>query len=174
MAKGKQKSLRKHFLMHCGACNTQQSALREECTKCGEGLHADLESEEVEYVVEKVGGMEKAMQAVANPDKGNPYGPVDDAYRRLKGLARFESFPGMKNFLEDVRSRLLPYKIAILKRTFKANIVFLIVLALFPLVPLLVGWPLLVSGLLFLPVLAWGGITFKAWRDYQRALSQQT
>lgn len=172
MAKAKQKSLRKHFLMHCSACKTQQSSLREQCTKCGERLHADLEPEEVKETVEKVEAMENAMKSVADPDKGNPYGPVDEAYKRLKSLKRHEGFPGMGNFLEEVRGRLLPFKVAILKRTFKANVVFLLVLAFFPILPLALGWPIMVTALLFLPVVAWGGITFKAWRDYKRALAQ--
>ena len=173
MSKKKQKSLRKHFLMHCSACNTQQSSLREQCSHCGAQLHADLEPEEVQETIEKVEAMEAAMKRVANPDKGNPYGPVDEGFKRLKSLQRHAGFPGMQNFLDDVRSRLLPFKVAILKRTFKANVVFLVILALFPVLPLALGWAPMVVGLLTLPVLAWGGITFKAWRDYKRALAQQ-
>lgn len=174
MAKGKTKSLRKHFLLHCGACNTQQSALRAVCTHCGEALHPDLEPEELEAIVDKVGAMEAAMKVVGEPQKGNPYGPVDDAYKRLKALARYDGFPGMNAFAAEIRARLLPHKVAVLKRTFNANVVFLLVLALFPVLPIIVGWPFMVTGLLCLPVLVWGGITFKAWRDYQRALAQQT
>lgn len=172
MAKQKQKQARKFLRVACTSCGNTQDSLRIQCSSCKADLHPDVESRDLSRISGEVEGLDAALLDAQNP-QGNPYGPVDQAYLLLKSLDKYPDFPGMKEYLLEVRRQLLPFKIAVLQRTFKANLVFLAILLVFPLVPLLFGWPLLVSGLMLLPAIAWGGISLKAWSDYKKALSQQ-
>lgn len=156
--------------MRCPNCNAKQDSLGANCTECKAELHPEVKPEWLMAANVEVNATEEAMKIVRNPPaKGSPYAPLDTAYRCLKGLDAYLEFQGMEAYIAGIRAELLPHRVALLKRTYNANLVFMVVLVLFPLVPLLFGWPLMVTGLLGLPVIAWGFIVFKARRDYTRA-----
>lgn len=172
MAKQKQKNARKHLRVQCGNCGNTQDSLRVQCSSCKADLHPDVSSQDLARIKGDVEALEEALVAAENPG-ANPYGPVDTAYQQLKALDLHPDYPGLQAYLAAVRQKLLPFKIALLQRTLKANLVFLVVLTMFPIVPLLVGWPPLLSGLMTLPVLVWGGISVKAYLDLQKAQRQR-
>ncbi|MEM7040989.1 MAG: hypothetical protein AAF570_28755, partial [Bacteroidota bacterium] len=100
---------------------------------------------------------------------GNPYTRVDRCFKLIKILRAFDHIPGMHEFLSKHREKLIPYKVNVLRSTVKANFVFMGLLLVFPLVPLLVGWPPIIPLLMLLPTTVWGIVTFKARRDLIKA-----
>jgi len=170
--KGKKKN-RKLLEMRCPECNAVQDSLRTDCQKCGAELHPGVTPETMMMAHVEVEAVEEAIRQVKSPPKkGSPYGPMDTAYKCLKGLDTYHHIPGMEAYITAIRGELQPYKVALLKRTYNANLIFMVVLVLFPLVPLLMGWPIMITALMGLPVLAWGAIVLKARRDYTRAYQQ--
>ena len=155
--------------MACPQCKTKQDSLSDTCTNCKEPLHPDHPDAAVLQATIEVAAVEEALKQVHNPPQGSPYGPMDAAYSCLRGLSEFEHIPGMTAFIAANRQELAPYKVAILKRTLTANLYFMGLLLFFALVPLLFGWPLLIVGLMGLPVIAWTFILRKAYLDHQKA-----
>ena len=168
MAKGKkQKNLRKLLRMHCPSCGAEQESTRVQCKQCGHDLHPDLDSESLAKVNGEVKAYEEAYRDATDPKyKGNPYHPMDKAINSLKRLYRFRSFPGMADFIEAAGEQILPFQFQLMKRTLTANMVLLLILSLFALLPILAGWPLIIAGVMALPVVGWGVIAFKAYRQY--------
>ena len=167
MAEGKkQKDPRKYLRMSCPSCGAEQESIRVQCKQCGNDLHPDLDSEILATVRGNVQAFEEAYKEVKDPGKGNPYAPIDKAVNSLKRLYRHRDFPGMAEFIDHAGKLLLPYELKLMQRTLTANMVLLLMLVLFALLPLMAGWPPIIAGVMTLPVIGWGVIAFKAFRQY--------
>ncbi len=167
MAKAKkQDNLRKLLRTGCPKCAAEQDSTRVQCKVCGVDLHPDLDSETLAAVNGDVKAFEEAYKEVLEPGKGNPYHPLDRASNSLKRLYRNRSFPGMEAFLDAAGKLLLPHQLKLLQRTLVANMALLGILILFALLPIMAGWPLMIAGVMGLPVVGWGVIAFKAYRQY--------
>lgn len=173
MAKDKkQKNARKSLRMNCPQCGASQDSTRVQCGSCNKDLHPDLDSETLAKVGGDVAAWEEAFKMVQDPDKATPYQPIDQAVAIMKRLSHHRGFPGMAPFLKEAGLQLLPYEVALMKRTLNANLVLLGILIMFATLPLMIGWPLIIVGLMLLPVVGWGTITFKAYRQYSSAKSK--
>lgn len=162
----KQKNLRKLLRARCPNCSADQDSTRVQCKVCGSDMHPDVDSETLASISGDVKAYEEAFKEVVEPGKGNPYNPIDRALGSLKRLHKNRSFPGMEAFLSAARDQLLPHQLNLLKRTVTANMALLGILMLFALLPILIGWPLMIAGVMALPVVGWGVIAFKAYRQY--------
>jgi|GEM_PF-3051658 len=170
MAKDKkQKNARKFLRMNCPNCGASQDSSRVQCGSCNHDLHPDLDSETIAKVGGEVAAWEEAFKLVQDPGKANPYQPIDRAVAIMRRLSHHRDFPGMGDFLKEAGRQLLPYEVQLMKRTLNANLVLLGILLMFATLPLMIGWPPIVAGLMLLPVVGWGTITFKAFRQYSSA-----
>lgn len=166
MAKAKkQDNLRKLLRMHCPHCTAEQESIRVQCKQCGKDLHPEVDSEILAAVNGDIKAYEEAFKEAQDP-KGNPYHPIDKAINSLKRLYKHRSFPGIDKYVEAAGKQLLPFRLQLMKRTLTANMVLLMILAMFALLPIMIGWPLMIAGVMALPVIGWGVIAFKAYRQY--------
>ncbi len=162
----KQDNPRKLLRTWCPDCSAEQDSIRVKCKVCNTDLHPGVDSETLASIQTDVRAYEEAYKAVLEPNKGNPYHPLDRALSSLSSLYKNRSFPGMQAFLDGAGKQLLPHRLQLLKRTLVANVALLGILILFALLPVLIGWPLMISGVMALPVVGWGVIAFKAYRQY--------
>ena len=129
-----------------------------------------MESDELKDITGKVAEMEDLLVALESPKtgKGNPYEPMDRAWAIYRKLRSYSYLPGMPDYLDRILEVLLPIKLHLMKRTVKANWIFLAMLLVFPLVTLIFRMNGIVIGLLVLPALIWFLVTMKAANDLKR------
>lgn len=141
------------------------------CPHCGNAFFKEDSLEILASVEADVDELEDLLKLLEDPadTKDNPYAPVDQAFKLLRKLRSHLQIPGMEAYIAASRGVLLPYKVRLLRSTYKANVILLFVLMAFPILPLLLGWSMTVVGLMGLPVLAWSLITYRARRDLQHA-----
>lgn len=164
------KNRKKSFRVDCMNCHSTQDSLRYACAQCRQKLYTNMDQEELDGIVEKVNEMEGILTEIEQPGprKGNPYTPVDKAWAVYRALRGFHYLPGMPAYLDQVLEMLLPFKLSLLRRTVKANWMFLGILAAFPIVSLLMGVHLMVIGLLAMPALVWLIVALKAANDLKK------
>ena len=121
--------------------------------------------------------METVLADLESPkkqDKGSPYEPMDKAWAIYRKLRSYSYLPGMPEYLDRVLEVLLPIKLQLMKRTVKANWIFLAMLSVFPLVTLIFRMNGIVIGLLALPAIVWFLVTMKAANDLKRTQQRLT
>ena len=167
----KKKNRRKLLRTKCQNCNAVEYSLQAACPRCDNAFFQNDSLDILEEITLDVESLEDLLKTLEVPGKakGNPYEPVDLAFKLLRKLRSHSKIPGMTNYIAQSRAVLLPYKVSLLRSTYKANIILLFVLFAFPLLPLILGWSPTVVLLMGLPVVAWSLITYRARRDLRRA-----
>lgn len=168
------KSRTKLLRVQCGLCKATQDSLNSTCIACQQPLYTNMTAEELEALRSQVTSLEENLDFLERGErpKNNPYTPYDGAKTAIQALQKASFIPGMKDYLAATRPLLLPHKVAILYATLKANIVFAFVLLAFALIPALLGWPPMVTGLMLLPALVWLGIIYKTYVGLKRARTE--
>lgn len=168
------KSRTKLLRVSCGMCKATQDSLSSHCSACKHPLYTNMQPDELAALQEQVTTLETNLDLLERGErpKNNPYSPYDAAKAALKALQAAAYIPGMPDYLAAARKVMLPAKVAILYSTLKANIIFAFVLLLFALVPAMLRWPAMVTGLMLLPALVWLGIIYKTYVGLQRARAE--
>jgi hypothetical protein len=168
------KSRTKFLRVQCGLCQATQDSLNSRCIACQQPLYTNMSPEELEALRGQMTVLEDNLDFLERGErpKGSPYSPYDTAKAALQALQKSSFIPGMQDYLAATRPLLLPHKVAILYSTLKANIIFAFVLLGFALIPALLGWPMMVTGLMLLPALAWLGIIYKTYSSLKRARTE--
>jgi hypothetical protein len=168
------KSRTKLLRVPCGMCKATQDSLSSHCSACRNPLYTNMQPEELEVLRQHVATLETNLDFLERGErpKNSPYAPYDAAKAATQALQAASYIPGMKDYLAATRRVMLPSKVAILYSTLKANIIFAFVLLAFALIPALLGWPAMVTGLMLLPALVWLGIIYKTYVGLQRARAE--
>jgi hypothetical protein len=147
----------------CGMCKATQDSLNAKCTQCGHPLYSNMDEPELQQIRAWVNAAEEGLQKIENEEKtkSNPYLHYDAVREALRELRAHAYLPGMTEYLAAARKVLLPYQVRLMENTTKANIVFCVVLTLFAAIPILLGWPSIVSTLMLMPALVWLGLTLR-------------
>lgn len=166
------KNRKKSFRVHCANCHATVDSLLYACTQCRKPLYTNMEEGELKLIAEKVAEMEEHLTALEGPPpskqkpgESNPYQPLDQAWAVYRSLRTHSYLPGMTAYLDRILEALLPFKLSLQQRTFRANLIFLVILVAFPALTLAIGMKPVVVGLLALPAIVWAIVTFRAYRD---------
>lgn len=167
----KPKNRRKLLRTKCLNCHQVEDSLQENCSKCGNAFFTEESLELLDELKTDVDALEVLLASLEDPNvkHQNPYTPVDESFKLIRKLRANQQIPGLADYLVAARSVLLPYKVAVLRKTFRANSLVLMMLCIFPLVPLFLGWAPIVPLLLALPVLVWGYLLYRTRNDLLKA-----
>jgi hypothetical protein len=160
----------------CRNCHSTQSSLQFACAQCQQRLYANMEEDELAKIAAMVERMEALLDGWVSPQgtSGSPYEPMDKAWATYRSLKSHHYLPGMPAYLDRTLEILLPVKLHLMKRTVRANWIFLGVMLLFPLVTAITGMGATVTGLLALPAVAWTFVVVKALKDLKRTQQRIT
>ena len=130
-----------------------------------------MAADEMEIVHSEVEELEECLIEIEQPaDKhANPYIPMDKAFKHYQAIRPFAYLPEMPNYLDRVLEVLIPLRITVLRKTVRANLLFAVVLFLFPIGSFALGMHWILGGTLLLPAIVWVFVTFKAMNDLKRA-----
>jgi hypothetical protein len=157
-------------------CKSTQDSLNVSCSHCGNALYTNMEATELAHVKSQVQDLEDRLRKIELGEKGkaNPYEHHDAARQLVKTLKGVAYLPGMPAYLAAVRQVMLPYQVRLLENTMRANLVFCAILAGFALLPMALGWPFSVTGLMLMPALVWVGVTLRAYTTLRKARAELT
>jgi hypothetical protein len=169
----KPKNRRKLLRTQCKDCHQVEDSLQASCSKCGNAFFTPDSLDLLSELNTDVDALEALLTGLENPDvkHKNPFTPVDESFKLIRKLRSNLQIPGMQEYLEQARGVLLPYKVAVLDRARRANILVLVMLCTFPVIPLLLGWAPEVVALLALPAAVWGYLLWRSGKDLQKAKS---
>jgi hypothetical protein len=102
----------------------------------------------------------------------DPYSDHDLALKQIRDLKRHQFIPGMSAYLAACKKVLLPFRIGLMEKTLRANLVFCLVLLGFAAAPMLLKWPSSVTFLMCLPAAVWIFVTLKAYAGLRAAISE--
>ena len=165
------KNRRKLLRMSCVNCHATQDSLNFECRQCKKPLYSNMAHDEMAIVQKEVAHLEECLLQIEQPQEkhANPYPSMDKAFKHYQAIRPFAYLPEMPNYLDRVLEVLIPLRINILKKTLRANLIFSIVLFLFPILAFIfqVHWWLV--AILLMPAIVWLFVSLKARSDLQRA-----
>lgn len=168
----KPQNRRKLLKRKCPHCQSVQDLFADDCRQCGQPLLVEGESEIRNRIAALVDDVEASIDELESGKAlAGAYKQLDRAAKALRVLKTYDTLPGMTAYTDAAKAILQPHRLQSLQSTLKGNLIMMGLLLVFPMVPILFGWNIKVIGLMFLPSLFWAGITFKAWRDLQRAKS---
>lgn len=167
----KPKNRRKLLRTKCLNCHQVEDSLQIKCSKCDNAFFTDESLDLLDELKTDVDALEILLASLEDPKvkHQNPYTPVDESFKLIRKLRSNSQIPGMSDYLVAARAVLLPYKVGVLRKTLRANTLVLIMLCLFPLVPLFLGWAPMVPLLLALPVLVWSYLLWRTRNDLLKA-----
>jgi RNA polymerase subunit RPABC4/transcription elongation factor Spt4 len=167
----KPKNRRKLLRTKCLKCHQVEDSLQVNCSNCGNAFFTEDSMDLLNDLQSDVSELEILLASLEDPDvkHQNPYTPVDNSFRLIRKLRSNQQIPGMSDYLVAAREVLLPYKVGVLRKTLRANSLVLVMLCLFPIVPLFLGWALMVPLLLALPPLVWAYLLWRTRNDLLKA-----
>lgn len=165
------KSRRKILRIACANCHATQDSLHYACKQCDKPLYSNMAQDEMKIVHAEVEHLEECLKEIEKPAEkhANPYIPMDKAFKHYQAIRPFAYLPEMPNYLDRVLEVLIPLKITVLRKTVRANLIFAVVLILFPLISFIAGMHWMLGVTLMLPVIVWVFVTLRAINDLRRA-----
>ena len=170
----KVKNNRKLLRATCSNCGTVHDLFRMQCKNCGSALHAEDLKEDMETVKGHVSELEAILKDLQGRTlkQGNPYEPLDRAREIFNRANRYRDRFDIGDYLDRTKIAFIPFRLQLMRQTFRANLILTLILAALALLPLLLGWSPMVFGLMGLPALVWAGVTVKAWLDISKVASE--
>lgn len=158
----------------CSNCSTVQDLFRTKCKNCGTALHEPGDEDDLKTVQDHVSNLESILKDLQGRTlkEGNPYAPLDQAREIFNRANKYRNQFDIGEYLDRTKQAFIPFRLHLMRQTFRANLILTLILAALALLPLLLGWSPMVFALMGLPALVWAGVTIKAWLDISKVASE--